>query len=80
MTVDTEKMTAAALGLARRIAVVCDGEDATVVLAATAVVAGQSVFWVAAPKKIETSKVIEAFMADVKEWTARVIASHHRRN
>lgn len=76
MTTETEDMNEASRDLARRIAVVCDGENAAVVLAAMATIAGQSVFGVAAPNNIAPLKVIEAFMDDVKEWTGRYIAFH----
>ena len=76
MTMDTPEMHKAAYDLARRISKVCDGENAAVVLAAMASIAGQSVFNVAAPNNVAPLKVIEAFMDDVKEWTGKYIAFH----
>ena len=80
MTMDTPEMHKATYDLALKLSKVCDGENAAVVLAAMASLAGQSVFNIAAPNNIAPLKVIEAFMDDVKEWTGKYIAFHIEEN
>lgn len=66
--------------VAMRISKACDGEDSGVVLCAFAVAAAQAVMGVAEPNKLSPQQVIDAFIDDLKSWTARFIAfSLHER-
>jgi len=59
--------------VAMKISKACDGEDSGTVLCAFAVAGAQAVIGVAEPNELPPQQVIDAFVDDLKEWTARYV-------
>jgi len=70
----------AACALALKLAAICDKQEATVVLAAMATIAGQSVVTVACANDVAPLDVINVFRDDVLEWTGKFIAFQIQEN